>query len=932
MPSNYKTVVNFRDGIQVDTDDLISNNGLVGIGSTIPRQQLDVRGNIIVDENTELNNLKVTGVQTNYGTLNVAVGSSVGIGTTVPEEAFQVGVGTTGMTVSIGGHIKATKFEGDGSLLTGIPASVWVNPGAGNTIYSQKLVGIGTTLTRGNAGFGVGYEIYMDPVAGVGTFEGVVTKNLTVTNTTGQGQGNVNADVGTFSTVTATTSISSPSFIGTVTNAVRSVVAAGLTDSPDVAVNYITGVGGTFTGITSFTTFQATGGIVGSAGIITATTFSGSATTAAHAAIAYGIGGDPDIQVDQLTVNGTSPSIIRGSGVSTVGQDLIVGSFLGVGATESSTGQAAGFIGTVRVHQGDLILGGSISIGGSLVGSVELGSTQNINVLNVGAGLSVAGITTLTGTVTGGADLNITGSVTGREIDATESSNIGGGQTVGGSVVVGAAVSGSTISVLNGGGMILGSGITMGGPISGATALTMSGPIEGVTDLVMNGTLSGITSIAANGQITGVSDFAMTGGNITGVSSLAMTGAGGISGVSSLAGVTYIGMSNNGDIIGIGSILGSGMWQTSSKIIANELHTENIYQSLAGVSTFGEANIRDLHVEGGKVYVNKNSGIISATAFYAPSGVSTFTNIRLTNGQDTYINAKYIGINTTAPAITHGVEVYGGVGEISVGGETFGIGIGSTAGARQDDSKLYVGYGRSQNGSLTNTVSIFECGNIGIGTTAIDVSTDGVESLEIYRNIKLYGNNTGVGGTAGIGTNIVQIGFNTEQPAGALDMRYADGPLCLPVAEGDQDGSEISYFHHQGDSVGNLWFSKFDMSLKVGMGNGSANYIGLKTESPGRYDESYASRRGFTGVIVPSEVLRDTGNAVPVLPVEEPVGWNTSNVVYYLPTDQFQHRSSAGKWISQVGSATTGVEIIIDGTTAILNVAGIGSISLGTLS
>jgi len=147
------------------------------------------------------------------------------------------------------------------------------------------------------------------------------------------------------------------------------------------------------------------------------------------------------------------------------------------------------------------------------------------------------------------------------------------------------------------------------------------------------------------------------------------------------------------------------MWQTSSKIIANELHTENIYQSLAGVSTFGEANITDLHVEGGKVYVNKNSGIISATAFYAPSGVSTFTNIRLTNGQDTYINAKYIGINTTAPAITHGVEVYGGVGEISVGGETFGIGIGSTAGARQDDSKLYVGYGRSQNGSLTNTVS-----------------------------------------------------------------------------------------------------------------------------------------------------------------------------------------------------------------------------------
>ena len=191
MPSNYKTVINFRDGIQVDTDDLISNNGLVGIGSTIPRQQLDVRGNVIVSDVAEFNNIKVTGVTTFFNVVNVASGSSVGIGTTVPEEAFQVGVGTTGMTVSLGGIVTATKFVGDGSELTGIPASVWVNPGAGQTIYTAKTVGIGTTLTRDNAGFGVGYEIYMDPVAGVGTFEGIVTKNITVTNSTGAGQGNV---------------------------------------------------------------------------------------------------------------------------------------------------------------------------------------------------------------------------------------------------------------------------------------------------------------------------------------------------------------------------------------------------------------------------------------------------------------------------------------------------------------------------------------------------------------------------------------------------------------------------------------------------------------------------------------------------------------------------------------------------------------------
>ena len=110
MPSNYKTVINFRDGIQVDTDDLISNNGLVGIGSTIPRQQLDVRGNVIVSENSEFNNVKVTGITSFQNDVAVSSGSSVGIGTSVPEAAFQVGVGTTGFTVNETGVVNAVEY------------------------------------------------------------------------------------------------------------------------------------------------------------------------------------------------------------------------------------------------------------------------------------------------------------------------------------------------------------------------------------------------------------------------------------------------------------------------------------------------------------------------------------------------------------------------------------------------------------------------------------------------------------------------------------------------------------------------------------------------------------------------------------------------------------------------------------------------------
>ena len=81
MPTNYKTIINFRDGIQVDANDLISQNGLVGIGTTIPREELDVRGNAVIENQTTLRDVKVVGYQTNYGNINVASGTVVPIPT-----------------------------------------------------------------------------------------------------------------------------------------------------------------------------------------------------------------------------------------------------------------------------------------------------------------------------------------------------------------------------------------------------------------------------------------------------------------------------------------------------------------------------------------------------------------------------------------------------------------------------------------------------------------------------------------------------------------------------------------------------------------------------------------------------------------------------------------------------------------------------------
>ena len=48
--ANIKKSFNFRIGVQVDDDNLkVSTTGLVGIGTTVPTEALDVRGNLVLD-------------------------------------------------------------------------------------------------------------------------------------------------------------------------------------------------------------------------------------------------------------------------------------------------------------------------------------------------------------------------------------------------------------------------------------------------------------------------------------------------------------------------------------------------------------------------------------------------------------------------------------------------------------------------------------------------------------------------------------------------------------------------------------------------------------------------------------------------------------------------------------------------------------------
>ena len=183
--ANIRKTFNFRNGVQVDEDNFIVDSlGKVGVGTTVPNEMLDVRGNvkvvgIITSQSLETRNVNIAGVTTFSGTTHV--GSAI---TMYPAA----------------GIISATQIHGDGSNLINIPTSQWtdVDVGLGFTsIYNAGYVGVSTVDPRFTFQVG-GNNILSNFQNGVGINSSgniVATGVITATNFKGDLQGAVTGNV-----------------------------------------------------------------------------------------------------------------------------------------------------------------------------------------------------------------------------------------------------------------------------------------------------------------------------------------------------------------------------------------------------------------------------------------------------------------------------------------------------------------------------------------------------------------------------------------------------------------------------------------------------------------------------------------------------------------------------------------------------------------
>ena len=316
--ANIRKTFNFRNGVQVDDDNLIVNPlGLVGVGTTVPTESLDVRGN-----------LKVVGsINATDATINTV---SVGVitATTVVATAF-----SGGRVSIVSGIVTASSgvvtYYGDGGQLLNLPTSQWLDIDVGlgfTSIYARGFVGVSTNDPR--------YAFQVGGTNNLGTFaSGVGIDSTGNIRATGIITASKFVGIGSDLTLLNASNISS----GTIgTDRIPTLRTDQLPSNITVSgiITASSGFSGNITGnVTGNLTGNVTGNLTGNV--------TGIASTART------LTGSPDINVSNITAIGIAASTSFTIGVSTSATvhiglggtaiSLLSSARLGIGTTTPTT-------------------------------------------------------------------------------------------------------------------------------------------------------------------------------------------------------------------------------------------------------------------------------------------------------------------------------------------------------------------------------------------------------------------------------------------------------------------------------------------------------------------------------------------------------------------------------------------------------------------
>ena len=251
--ANIKKNFNFRNGVQVDDDNLlVTTTGLVGIGTTVPTEALDVRGDVNVSGFATI-------TKGNVGFLTVT--------TLEPTEIVGAGINIkSGVVTSQVPGTGIVTFYGDARYLQGMPTSQWddVDVGLGytsifntggnvgiSTIDPRSSLQIGGKVDSGQEGVGISSvgNVRVSGIVTASSFVGDLTGNI-VSNSTFSGNIDLNADLD----VDGHTNLDNVSISGVTTFASNTVFNSDLDVNADIDVDGHTNLDNlSVSGVSTFT-------------------------------------------------------------------------------------------------------------------------------------------------------------------------------------------------------------------------------------------------------------------------------------------------------------------------------------------------------------------------------------------------------------------------------------------------------------------------------------------------------------------------------------------------------------------------------------------------------------------------------------------------------------------------------------------------------